>query len=137
MTYQDLKKCKKPQNIRYIRLDDVKLRVEEKVNLGYTISAFVNTQVLILVSCGLTKLDGFTLPNLRYADLSMNEVSEIRACMPLARGAPYLEELQMEENPVCMKPYWASQVVVMMMMVTFMRRCLWCVHISNVLMVVH
>eukprot|EP00753_Platysulcus_tardus_P007329 PLAT15137.1.p1 GENE.PLAT15137.1~~PLAT15137.1.p1 ORF type:complete len:2194 (+),score=1373.13 PLAT15137.1:84-6584(+) len=94
-----------PEPIQFIWMDDLKkfLKPRQIRMLGGLLMQFVHAEVLGLRNAGLTSLDGFQLPNLLYAELSNNELSDVRSLVEFASFSPDLQVLNVVGNPLCTK----------------------------------
>lgn len=92
------------EGVTYIRFDGINL--SKSSNLGKQISTYKNTQVLILTKCDLKSkvISSIELPNLRYSDVSNNNMADLSPLLDCFSKSPNLEVLIIDNNPVCSKP---------------------------------
>jgi len=74
------------------------------------ISIHREVEVLVLRNIGLTSLDGINLPNLRFLDVSHNNLSNLESCMSMLRRSPALEVLLIHNNVVTLLPSFYDRV---------------------------
>ncbi len=53
-----------------------------------------------------------SLPNLRYLDLTANNIQDLTPVLVGLRSAENLEVLMLNENPVCLKPSTREKIIV-------------------------
>lgn len=101
------------ESITFIKFDSVNLKKTDK-NFAKQLSAYKNTQVLILTKCELEskKISSFDFPNLRYVDLSNNSITDLTPVLDCLTKASNLEILILDNNPVCSKPSIKERVSV-------------------------
>eukprot|EP00033_Pygsuia_biforma_P004503 GCRY01004939.1.p1 GENE.GCRY01004939.1~~GCRY01004939.1.p1 ORF type:complete len:1044 (+),score=360.51 GCRY01004939.1:447-3578(+) len=108
-----------PSSIRYLRFNGqdpssdhhFTLSSSERKFFGQKISEFQRLEILILQNMGLEVVDDISLPALKYADFSHNNIMEIRSLVGFARNSPLLEQLTIFGNPVQAKVYWHYHVI--------------------------
>lgn len=69
--------CIAPAGITYICLADVSLPKKRLKSLPKSLSPFVNVEILLLRGLRLPSLSGCKFPNLRFLDLSHNNITRV------------------------------------------------------------
>jgi Leucine-rich repeat (LRR) protein len=75
--------------IMFIRIVDTELDSRQILDLPQQLSIHRDTEVLVLRNIGLSTLDGINLPNLRYLDVSHNNLSNAESCFNMLLPAFY------------------------------------------------
>jgi Leucine-rich repeat (LRR) protein len=69
-------------------------------------------EVLVLRSTGIKKIGDFKLPTkLKFLDISKNQISDLKALLKLVLKLPFIEILNVGENPVMSKGNLREKII--------------------------
>ena len=95
----------------FMQLDNIPPEMN-RLNLGETISKFLNLEVLQLRGLSLKDehfQSGWVLPKLLHLDISHNNLQSVLPLIFLATHSKHLQVLEMRQNPVTMSDTWPAE----------------------------